>query len=362
MRVDPQARIADVTIEFETGAAIPVRRDHDQPGRDRRIAGAALPALPRERAVQRHRAAAHAVRAGRQPVFLHRRSAARGPRPRGAHRANRASRPSPIAAIATSSAWDTAPTRRCAARSPGKTGASIARPPLPHGDQGRGARRNRWTRATHAHRRSGHREIHAAAHRRTRTSRRHRRPAPSISRPSFTHVRRSWFGRAFWQRVTYVELLRHRVRIRRIEPHRKADTADSRHQLRAGAAAITSARRCSAARCSWSCAARTARWVRIRTSCRCACRPSACSTSQAPKWHVLLRGDIGATAVSQHQRPRAVAALLRRRRSQRARLRRQRSVAGGAGHDRTDSLKFNEDGTRCWKRWAASTCSRARWS
>ena len=97
--------------------------------------------------------------------------------------------------------------------------------------------------------------------------------------------------------------------------------------------ATISARRCSAARCTRSCAARTARSVRIPTSCRCACRPSACSTSR-PKWHVYMRADIGATAVSQHQRPRALAALLRRRRSQRARLRPQRPVAGGAGHRR----------------------------
>ena len=44
-------------------------------------------------------------------------------RDREAHTVPIGIRPSPIAVTATSTAWDTAPTRRCAAPLPGKTAA-----------------------------------------------------------------------------------------------------------------------------------------------------------------------------------------------------------------------------------------------
>jgi hypothetical protein len=116
-----------------------------------------------------------------------------------------ASTPNPIAGIATSTAWVTVPTRRCAAPSPGKTGASTtpgtasarksARPALaqsidaayivPIGDPAI----EKFTLAL-----SGEHERLADI------------DDQSINfTPGLTHVRRSWFGNNYWQRVTYLE-------------------------------------------------------------------------------------------------------------------------------------------------------------
>ena len=123
MRVDPQAYTAQIAIEFETGeryrfGTTTITQDTIDDALVRRFVR-----YQRERPFRCHRAAAHAVRARRQPVFLHGRSAARRARSRQAHRADqhrrRAESPPPLLSLASV----TAPTPRCAARSPGKTGA-----------------------------------------------------------------------------------------------------------------------------------------------------------------------------------------------------------------------------------------------
>ena len=79
--------------------------------------------------------------------------------------------------------------RRLRHRHPGARHHRLGRParqhrrsPLPHGNPRRGAGAVAGCALHRAHRRPGHRKIHAAADRRTRAARRHRRPDTSTSR------------------------------------------------------------------------------------------------------------------------------------------------------------------------------------
>ena len=176
MRVDPPGLRREREHRIRDRRALSLRQDHHHPGRHRRAAGAPLPALPGERSVQRHRAAAHAVRARRQPVFLDGRGVARGPRPRESHRPGQhpggaeSQAPRPV----RRRLW-----HRYAGARHGRVGEparEYARSPLPHGNQGRRAGAVAGCALHRAHRRPGHREVHAAAHRPARAARRRRRP------------------------------------------------------------------------------------------------------------------------------------------------------------------------------------------
>ena len=220
MRVDPQAYVAQVTIEFETG-------ERYRFGETTITQDAIDDALVRRflrykagRAVRRHRTAAHPVRARRQPVFLHGRGAARGARSRASHRAGQHHRRAEPPPSLLSSASATAPTPRCAARSPGKTGAS--------------------TRAVTA----SARKSKAAALAQSLDARyivpigdpatekftlqltgEHERRADVDDRtvdfiPSLTHVRALVVRRALLAARHLRRVAAHRIRVRRVGPHR----------------------------------------------------------------------------------------------------------------------------------------------
>ena len=162
--------------------------------------------------------------------------------------------------------------------------------------------------------------------------------------PSFTHVRGSWFGEHYWQRVTYVELLRH------ANPSSSRRAATTRRPLLIPGISFALvpqqlSRRGAVQPHAVRGAARLAQRARLGFGLPAGAR--------AGRARVRLRAEVARAAARrhrrhrgvQHQRPRALAALLRRRRSQRARLRRQRSVAGGAGHRRERQSVFNDDGS-----------------
>jgi translocation and assembly module TamA len=116
--------------------------------------------------------------------------------------------------------------------------------------------------------------------------------------PGFTHVRRSWFGRNFWQRVTYVELLDTEsefVESQRTEkqtllipgisfalvpPNYLGEALFSRTlfmELRGSHSALGS----------------DSNFIQGHIQAE-----RVFDFSKAPKWHVYVRGEIGATAVT----------------------------------------------------------------
>ena len=115
--------LAQIAIEFETGeryrfGATTIKQDSIDDALMRRFLR-----YKRERLLRRDRAAAHAVRARRQPVLLHRRSAARRSRSRKAHRAHQHRRRAESPPSLPVRRRLRHRHRRCAARSRGKTGA-----------------------------------------------------------------------------------------------------------------------------------------------------------------------------------------------------------------------------------------------
>ena len=279
MRVDPQAYVAQVTIEFETGPRYKFGEHHHQAEHDRRRAGAALPALQGRPVFRRLAAAAHPVRARRQPVFRHRRSAPRRARSRAAHGAGQHQRraESPQSLLVRRGIWHRHPDARHGRL--GSPAHQLARSPIPHRGPRVGALAIARRALHHSHRRSGHRKVHAAAHGRARAPCRHRRSHRQFHTephsPAALVVRRALVAARHLRRVPA-----HRIRIRRVGPQEHAVTADPRHQLRAGAQQLP--RRGALQPHAVRGAARFAqlRSARIRTSCSSACRPSACSTSR----------------------------------------------------------------------------------
>jgi translocation and assembly module TamA len=163
--------------------------------------------------------------------------------------------------------------------------------------------------------------------------------------PGFTHVRRSWFGRNFWQRVTYVDLLDTEsefVESQRTEkqtllipgisfalvpPNYLGEALFSRTlflELRGSHSALGS----------------DSNFIQGHVQAE-----RVFDFSKAPKWHVYVRGEVGATAVT------STTGLAP---SQRFFAGGDRSVRGFGLNDLSPveqatnpdgSLKYNEDGT-----------------
>jgi len=116
--------------------------------------------------------------------------------------------------------------------------------------------------------------------------------------PSLTHLRRSWFGDHWWQRVTYVELLRTESEL--ITSH----TRDKQTLLIPGISfalvprnylgeALFSRALYLELRGSHSALGSDSDFLQVRVQAE-----RVFDFERMPKWHVLLRGDLGATAVS----------------------------------------------------------------
>jgi len=116
--------------------------------------------------------------------------------------------------------------------------------------------------------------------------------------PSVTHVRRSWFGDHFWQRVTYVELLDTESELV------TSETRDKQTLLIPGISfalvprnylgeALFTRTLYAELRGSHSALGSDSDFVQVRVQ-----GERVFDFDRAPKWHVLVRGDIGATAAS----------------------------------------------------------------
>jgi len=116
--------------------------------------------------------------------------------------------------------------------------------------------------------------------------------------PNVTHVRRSWFGDHFWQRVMYVELLDTESELV------TSETVDKQTLLIPGISfalvprnylgeALFTRTLYTELRGSHSSLGSDSDFVQIRVQ-----GERVFDFERAPKWHVLMRGDIGATAAS----------------------------------------------------------------
>jgi translocation and assembly module TamA len=116
--------------------------------------------------------------------------------------------------------------------------------------------------------------------------------------PGFTHVRRSWFGRNFWQRVTYVELLDTRSEFI------QSDRIEEQTLLIPGISfalvppnylgeALFSRTLFMELRGSHSSLGSDSNFLQGHVQAE-----RVFDFASAPKWHVYVRGEIGATAVS----------------------------------------------------------------
>jgi translocation and assembly module TamA len=116
--------------------------------------------------------------------------------------------------------------------------------------------------------------------------------------PSVTHVRRSWFGDHFWQRVMYVELLDTESEFV------TSETVDKQTLLIPGISfalvprnylgeALFTRTLYTELRGSHSSLGSDSDFVQIRVQ-----GERVFDFERAPKWHVLMRGEIGATAAS----------------------------------------------------------------
>ena len=335
MRVDPRrVRRADIDIEFETGERYQFGATTITQERHRRFAGAPLPALPGRTAVRRHRAAAHAVRARRQPVFRHGRSAARRARPREAHRARSASAPNRTAATAISSAWATAPTRE-------------VRGTVAWEDRRVNTRGHRFRTEVKRRRRSTQsldaRYIVPIGDPATekftlQLTGEHERLADIDDRsinfmPSLTHLRDSWFGEHCVATRHLRRAAAHRIRVRRVAAAQNTQTLlipgisfalVPRNYL---GEALFSRTLYAELRGSHNALGSDSDFLQVRVQAERVFDFATEVARAAARRHRRHRGV-------EHQRPRAVAALLRRRRPQRAWLRRQRPVARGTGQGR----------------------------
>jgi translocation and assembly module TamA len=168
--------------------------------------------------------------------------------------------------------------------------------------------------------------------------------------PSVTHIRRSWFGEHFWQRVTYVELLDTQsefVTSERTERQTLLIPGISfalvpRNYL--GEALFTRTLY-TELRGSHSTLGSDSDFVQLHVQ-----GERVFDFERAPKWHVLMRGEIGATAVS------STSGLAP---SQRFFAGGDRSVRGFGLNDLSPveqatnpdgSLKFDEDNNPVWEK------------
>ena len=326
LRVDPPNHKADAVLEMETGLRYRFGTTTDRAGGDRRCARAPVHALRAGRAVRHDGGAAHPVRARRQPVFLHRRSAAGRAGPREPPRAREHSRgPEPAQPLFVRRAA-TEPTRTCAARFNGKTAASTA-----------AAIASTWSCKArvrtaepgvalhHSDRRSGAREARVRDHVRESSS------SADVDTREFQVRAQHHAG----QRAVAAGVLRHgHEHVHAVGVARNARTRCSfpASASRSCRRAI-SARRCSHARSSCSCVA--------RITCFGSDSDFLQLDTTAERTFDLTPEVASAAARRSRREPRRRIqpaarhrALLRRWRPQRARLRLQRAVARGAGTDR----------------------------